>query len=278
MYIPEFKTIPKAIAVDLDGTLLNTSLQISPRNINALKKCFAMNIPVILATARAERAVHRLCTTEILNRCSLVLSNGAIIRGMPPLSGFYQQKLAPGITQKIVDSVRNYDSDVRITIELEGFDFGTDWKWDPISLWETNSATPDMVVSIDEAIAREPVKVSVNGLGKNLTGLINGLQKKLNNKIVVMPSENNTFLNIIDPLSSKPNALRKLLEPQDISLGEVLAFGDDLPDLDMLKECGISVAMANAFPEVKAVCPYQTSGNDEDGVAVVLEKLLNTIG
>lgn len=93
-----------------------------------------MNIPVILSTARPERAVHRLCPPEILKRCSLVLSNGAITRGMPPLSGFYQQKLAPGITQKIVNLARDYDSDVRITIEIEGFDFGTDWKWDPVSL------------------------------------------------------------------------------------------------------------------------------------------------
>ena len=47
--------------------------------------------------------------------------------------------------------------------------------------------------------------------------------------------------------------------------------------MDKLKECGISVAMANAFPEVKAVCKYETASNDEDGVAQVLEKLLSTI-
>jgi hypothetical protein len=42
----------------------------------------------------------------------------------------------------------------------------------------------------------------------------------------------------------------------------------------MLQACGIPVAMANAFPEIKAVCAYETASNDEDGVAVVLEKML----
>ncbi|MDO9334076.1 MAG: HAD-IIB family hydrolase [Dehalococcoidales bacterium] len=274
---PKFRKLPRAIAIDLDGTLLNSSLQISSRNIRALKTCFAANIPVILATARAERGVRRLCVTDVLDKCSLVLSNGAIVKGVPPLSGFHKQQLASGLTRKIVDLVRNYDSNVRITIEIEGLDFGTDWQWDPVSLWETNSATPDMVISIDEAIAREPMKVSVAGVGKNLIGLIEELRKELKDKIAIIPSENNTFLNIVDPMSSKPNALRKLLEPQGISLNEVLAFGDDFPDVDMLKECGISVAMANAFPEVKAVCKYETASNDEDGVAQVLEKLLSTI-
>jgi hydroxymethylpyrimidine pyrophosphatase-like HAD family hydrolase len=58
----------------------------------------------------------------------------------------------------------------------------------------------------------------------------------------------------------------------------VIAFGDDLPDLEMLQACGIPVAMANAYPEIKAACAYQTAGNDEDGVALVLEKMLAEIG
>ncbi len=277
MKIPDFIKLPRAVAIDLDGTLLNNKLQISVRNTNAIKACHKTNIPIIIASARAERAIRRLSSTDVLDRCSLVPSNGAIIKGVAPLSGFFKQKIAPGVVRKIVDLVRSYNPDVRITIEIEGFEFGTDWKWDPVSLWEINSATPDMVISIDEAIMREPMKVSVNGLGKNLTGLIEVLRKKLLNQVAVIPSENNTFLNIVDAVVSKPKAIRKLLEPAGISLSEVLAFGDDLPDLDMLKECGISVAMANAFPEVKAVCKYQTTSNDDDGVALVLEKMLQQI-
>jgi len=57
----------------------------------------------------------------------------------------------------------------------------------------------------------------------------------------------------------------------------VIAFGDDIPDVGMLKECGISVAVANALPEVKSVCTHYTASNDEDGVALVLEEMLTAI-
>jgi len=77
--------------------------------------------------------------------------------------------------------------------------------------------------------------------------------------------------------TSKTAALRKLLSSQTIPLNNVIAFGDDLPDMEMLQACGIPVAMANSFPEVKAACLYQTASNDEDGVAMVLEKMLADI-
>jgi len=55
----------------------------------------------------------------------------------------------------------------------------------------------------------------------------------------------------------------------------VVAFGDDLPDIDMLLECGIPVAMGNALPELKESCRYETASNVEDGVAIVLERIFH---
>ena len=98
------------------------------------------------------------------------------------------------------------------------------------------------------------------------------------NTISVVPALlGNPILNVTTPRASKPVALRKLLTPQGINLEQVIAFGDDIPDVEMLKECGISVAVENAFPEVKSICTYQTASNDEDGVALVLEKMLTAL-
>lgn len=135
-----------------------------------------------------------------------------------------------------------------------------------------------MVISIDQALHREPCKVAIGSLDRDLSGLAKSLMQMFGSNLSVVQEASKKFLNVTAKTATKPSALRKLLEPQGISLKEVLAFGDDLPDLDMLKECGMSVAMANAFPEVKATCIYQTASNDEDGVAIVLEKLLNVIG
>ncbi|GAJ03681.1 unnamed protein product, partial [marine sediment metagenome] len=60
----------------------------------------------------------------------------------------------------------------------------------------------------------------------------------------------------------------------EISMDDLVAIGDDIPDLELLTACGIPIAVANAVPEIKAVAKYQTASNDEDGVAIVLEKIL----
>ena len=84
-------------------------------------------------------------------------------------------------------------------------------------------------------------------------------------------------MNIVNNRTSKLAALCKLLSSQAIPFSNVIAFGDDLPDLEMLQACGISVAMANAFPEIQAACAYHTASNDEDGVAIILEQALSDL-
>jgi hydroxymethylpyrimidine pyrophosphatase-like HAD family hydrolase len=135
-----------------------------------------------------------------------------------------------------------------------------------------------MVMSIEAAIAQIPTKITVRGFERDLSAVGNRISQQFAAFVSVFPSNNWTFLNIVNTRTSKTEALRKLLNSQNILLDSVIAFGDDIPDLDMLKACGTPVVMANAFPEVKAACVYQTASNDEDGVVVVLEKMLAETG
>jgi Cof subfamily protein (haloacid dehalogenase superfamily) len=271
--LPEFKKLPRAVAIDLDGTLLNSQTQLSERNQHALSQCFEQGIPIIIATSRPARIFNRIFPEHLAQKCSFVLMNGAIARGNPPLAGYFKEVLPTEILVEILAFGYSIDPSMRVTLEIDGYDFGADWEIDYSMLWQRNSATPEMVLTLEEALKRNPCKVALGNtdifrLGEHLD------QKFGDNVSVIAAKINNPLLNVTAKTATKPNAIRKLLEPSGISLSEVLAFGDDLPDLDMLKECGISVAMANAFPEVKAVCRYETASNDEDGVALVLEKML----
>lgn len=277
MYIPEFNTIPHAIAIDLDGTLLNSSTELSERNYQALKRCTKAGIPIVIATSRPTRIFNRIFPQDLRQKCSYIVMSGAVAHGNLPLSGHHKEPFPDTIQRDIIDYANEFDPQVHIVLEIDGYEFGVNWTLDYSMLWQINSATPDMVLTLEEALKRNPCKVALRNTDLFLLGEY--LEQKFGDSIsVVAPKINNPLLNVTAKTATKPNALRKLLEPQGISLGEVLAFGDDLPDLDMLKECGVSVAMVNAFPEVKTVCTYQTASNDEDGVAVVLEKLLNIIG
>ena len=278
MKLPKFAKLPGAIALDLDGTLLNSHSQLSDRNRLALEKCIELGIPVIIATSRSERHMRRVIGDELSCACSLVMANGSNARGRVPLSGLVRETIPADVATNIVELILKTEPAVRVVIEIDGFDFGCNMQDPPEQLWELNTATPDMVMSVSEAIAKIPTKITVNGFGRDLSPIVNKISEHFESVISVFPSDKGTFLSIVNNRTSKLAALGKLLSSQTIPLSNVIVFGDDLPDLDMLRACGMPVAMANAYPEIKAVCAYETASNDEDGVAVVLEKMLDEIG
>jgi Cof subfamily protein (haloacid dehalogenase superfamily) len=276
--LPNLDHFPSAIAIDLDGTLLNSHAQLSERNHRALEQCLAQDIPVIIATSRPVRTFNRVFPNDLAAGCSLAVMNGAIVMGNPPLSGYFKETMPKEIAQSIIDFALKFDPNIRVTIELDGYEFGANWTTDPATLWQRNSATPDMPLPIEEALLRQPCKIALSGLGTDILKLAEVLTNTFSNTISAIPGLlGNPILNITNPDACKPYALQKLLTPVGISLGEVIAFGDDIPDVGMLKNCGISVAVANAIPEVKSVCTYGTASNDEDGVALVLEAMLRNI-
>ncbi|GCE24247.1 hypothetical protein KDK_80470 [Dictyobacter kobayashii] len=82
------------------------------------------------------------------------------------------------------------------------------------------------------------------------------------------------WLEFLHPEVSKANALKTITRLLDIQPSEVIAFGDNHNDLEMLRFAGLGVAMGNAHEEVKAVADYVTLTNTEDGVADALEKFV----
>ena len=73
---------------------------------------------------------------------------------------------------------------------------------------------------------------------------------------------------------SKSDAVRRVVEREGADLSAVIAFGDDTNDIEMIRDTGIGVAMANAVDSVKSAADHITASNDEDGVALAIEELL----
>ena len=90
----------------------------------------------------------------------------------------------------------------------------------------------------------------------------------------IIITDNGALGQILNKDVSKAGGVKALAEVLGIGLDEVISFGDDYNDIEMIRECGIGVAMGNAPQDIKDAADIITASNDEDGVAIILEKLL----
>jgi Cof subfamily protein (haloacid dehalogenase superfamily) len=274
--LPSFSRPPDAVALDMDGTLLDDRSRLSARTTNALESCLDKGLPIVVATSRAHRSVRRLVGESITNRCSLVTQNGSFGLGRPPLSGRIREIIPLDTARDLIASALAIEPELRITIEMEGETFGTNNPRDPSSLWEVNSATPDMQLTLEQALPEGVSKFAISRRGTDITYLADMIRERFKGILAIYEEKTRDFLNITPAAAGKINTLRRLLASRNLSLANTLAIGDDLPDYDMLAACGFPVAMGNAVPEIKTLCRYRTAANNEDGVALALEKILES--
>jgi hydroxymethylpyrimidine pyrophosphatase-like HAD family hydrolase len=196
--------------------------------------------------------------------------------GKPPLSGNIKESIPEITLRKVVELSLETYPDAWLIVEIEGYEFGANWTEHPETLWKRNSATPEMLLTIEEAIAKQPSKIVIGGIGNDILSLMDILKSDISDSVSIVPALTwQPVLNITRSGVNKASAIHKLISPAGKSLENVIAFGDDFPDMDMLVECGIPVAMGNALPELKEACLYETASNVDDGVAVVLERIFS---
>jgi len=276
--LPDFSSqTPRAVALDLDETTLNSKAQLSDRTRAALHAVHSIGLPLIIATSRPERVLGALVGDDILEITSLVQMNGTIAEGRQGLAGSHKYLMDMADTRWCWDVVNEFASWTRMTVETDGIQFAVNHDDGINELWAFNMTTPTMVVSLEEALEIGPAKISVNGVGESLESLALMLEDQLSSNTVIFRAAREQFLNVVPRQASKSGAVADLLKTADIPLEDVLSFGDDFVDIDLIRDCGWSVAIANAIPEIHSLAKYSTASNDDDGVAIVLEQLVSAL-
>jgi Cof subfamily protein (haloacid dehalogenase superfamily) len=278
MNLPDFSSSsPKAIAMDLDETTLNSNARIDDRTRTALHSVHAIGIPMVIATSRPERVLPTLVGEDILEITSIVQMNGTIAQGKAGLTGFMKREMSLEDARICWRLANEHAPWARMTLEIDGDRFAVNHDDDINELWAFNMATPTMVVSFEEALRLEPVKISINGMNQNLETIADMLENELSTETGVIRAARLQFLNVVPTKASKSGAVADLLKSASIPLADVLSFGDDYVDIDLTRDCGWSVAVANAIPEIKSLAKYETASNDDHGVAIVLENLVAAV-
>jgi Cof subfamily protein (haloacid dehalogenase superfamily) len=249
----------KMIITDLDGTLLADDKNISDYNVSILKKCKKIGIKIVFATARSDKACKRI--TDLVNPNILILNDGALIMDENKKI-IYRKVLSKETTDGIIkECINNKDIGV-ITVETdENYYVSYEKAFHP-------DYDHGIYYDFSEKLSQESYKISVEIFTEKTALDIKNKFKEC--KLTYNFGEN--WYRFSHKDVDKMNAINILSEERNILLSDIVAFGDDYNDIEMIKKCGIGVAMGNGIKEIKENAKYICEKNNENGVGRWIEK------
>jgi Cof subfamily protein (haloacid dehalogenase superfamily) len=245
------------IVTDLDNTLLTSDKRVSPRTVKALTACQSKGILVAFATARPPRTVERFVHDVYPD--AVAYHNGAIVR----TARGDVLRAAMTLSEARELAARMLAEDARASIGMEVGD-GLFANFDMSHI----RGCDDFILSDFAKLPDEPVYKLI--LGVRGSHDIARIARLLPEGLYVERCEDTLAL-VMARGATKLNGVRRMAQASGIPLERVAAFGDDMNDVEMLRACGVGVAMGNGIAEAKAAADYVCLRNDEDGVAVWLE-------
>ena len=250
---------PRVIALDLDGTLLGSDGAVSPRNAAAVQACAERGLRVVIASARPPRSVGRLLPPDFPAQ-TWVCYNGAEVWHAG--ERVIHRALAPDAARELIACLEGYAPQASIAVECDDQLFANRPLRQP---WE------HCVVDLRAAVIR-PISKIVFAADESAD--LRALAACLPSEYSLVVTDGGSLGHIMAPGVSKALSLAALLADWGLTLDDVIAFGDDANDLDLIAAAGTGVAMGNAIPDLKAAADLVTASNDDDGVALVLERIV----
>jgi len=264
----------KLIALDLDGTLLNSQREISIENQLAIAAAQAKGVKVVLVSGRPTEGVIKHART--LNMHSdedyLLSYNAALIQTAKTHQVIYQQAL----TGKAAKTVAQLADASGLYVHAFSPQRGL---MTPVHNQYTalESAVSGMMVSVGDfadLADDEPIlKAMIVADPDKLLAFIKQLPASVYAQFTVMQSAP-FFLEFLHKKSNKGIGVKALADHLSITADEVICIGDAGNDEHMIAYAGLGVAMGNATKEIKALAQYTTSTNNEHGVAQVIHEFV----
>ena len=263
----------RLIAVDVDGTLLDTRGQIPQANIDAIHDAVSAGIHIALITGRSY-PFARPIADPLPPSITLIVSNGAIERDMDG-SRVARRLLDRQIARAVLESTRPFrqlaalvfdrDADRQVMFET------MDWEHPGRKgYWARNQSLIAKSVPLEDALVEDPIQVMFNGGVDAMRSLYCALHAEANGFAVSLTEYVHRDFSLIDvtaPNATKRRALAWRAAQLGLSREEVMAVGDNFNDLEMLEFAGLPVVMANAVEELKQRGWVITGDNESAGLA-----------
>lgn len=268
----------KLAAIDLDGTLLDRTGQVSEENTWALKEFDRQGGTVVLATGRSIHSAKEVFADLQLSGYTLA-SNGA-----------YVARIENGEIKEVLKSYTIIPETVKTALSLamkagvtvvasratqdDRISFAQDKNEVNSPYYAQFNLKESKAEDLWEEIEKEAISYFKLAFTDGDTSKLVKLRAQLEKKQINSSYSDKYWLEVMAEGVNKGAALNFLTDNLSVDLADVMAFGDQENDLEMLKISGNSIAMENAAPAVKEVADKLTKSNQDSGVAFVLKEYL----
>ena len=249
----------RCLLFDLDGTLLRSDKTMSARTRRALDTCRDRGLLIGICTNRGESRA-RGCL-ESIRPDVVIASGGALVRCKGEI--VLQAELSPEETVHVLGVIRQVcGPDPEITMDTMAAHY-QNFKYDPTV---TDESWSDSVYCDFDHYKGPALKISTEITDETFRALTAALPA-----CDCLRHSEVDWCKITKKNVTKEAALKAVCRALGLGQEEIVAFGDDTPDIEILRLCGLGVAMGNAIPVVKAAADEVIGTNDEDGIAAWVE-------
>jgi Cof subfamily protein (haloacid dehalogenase superfamily) len=278
----------RMIAIDLDGTLLDSRNRVSEQNIASIKKAQDAGVIVVPCTGRGWREAK--IVLECLQGVDLgVFVTGAVVGKVATGESLNIAVIEPSLAEELVRFLEHLPEAILVYRDASmcGHDYlvtgpGT---LTPATQWwfEATGATVHFHQNVTKKDLNHTLRVGALTTSSRVPPLIKQLRDQFSDRTLIQsfeavrmptPEEGVHILEIFAAGVDKWRGLNWIANQHGIQPQQIAAIGDEINDLAMLESVGCGIAMANAVEPVKAIADHLTSHHDDDGVAYAIERLL----
>jgi 5-amino-6-(5-phospho-D-ribitylamino)uracil phosphatase len=282
----------KLLALDLDGTLLNSQGRISETNKQAIRKAEEKGVLVTIATGRRFRDARPVALEAEFN-APIITHNGALLKFAQTLETVAYSLIETETVREILRVGREFGGDALLsadphgkgtllyeTVSEDNIPLQKYITWSKRLHGDEAEEAVHHVENLEDVLHEtETVHVSFSGncapMGELEMVLKGELRSTANVLTTVYPQLDFTLIDILPPDASKGIGLEKLAVIENCTAENVMVMGDNFNDLQMLEFAGTPVVMGNASPDLlEREEFYTTLSNDESGVAAAIERFI----
>jgi Cof subfamily protein (haloacid dehalogenase superfamily) len=268
------------IALDIDGTLINSRFEVSGRNQAAIAEATARGIEVALVTGRRYDFAMQVAK-QIDSPLTMIVSNGALVRtkdGQTRLRHLLSRETARRVLEATQDwrtaTAVIFDRPREEQVMLQRIDLD-----DPTrgGYFRRNREFLAEAVPLESCLVEDPLQVMYTGTVASMREAETALRsvqfaEEFALAATVYEDKDFSMLDVVHPKVTKGSTLAEWTAARGVAPGEILAIGDNHNDLEMLSFAGVPVVMGNSVPQLKQQGWHVTRSNEEDGVAAAIER------